>query len=310
MLDYLEGNLILALVYGLLALSLNLQFGMAGLLNYGQIAFFLVGAYATAIVVQHTQPGWLQLLGIPAAALLGALMTLPVRRLSQDYWWLVTLGVAEIIRLVLESYDGIAGGPSGVVGVEPLMSEDAFLYTLVGLVALTALGTERIRRAPFGRALRVVREEEQMAMALGRDVFSLRLRVMMLGGAVAGGAGILYAHYFSFVSPDQFQSSDTFLLFLIIILGGQGNTLGVLLGAVAIQTAAESTRYVAQWVDLGSDKVGYVRLMVYGLILVVMIMFRPQGLLPERPRTYSPVRGQFAGFRLRRAAPAGSGQER
>lgn len=292
MTDYLQSNLTLALVYALLALSLNLQFGMAGLLNYGQIAFFLVGAYAVGIVVQHTDPGWWQLLGIPAGALLGALMTLPVRRLSQDYWWLVTLGVAEILRLVLESYDGIAGGPSGVVGVEPLMSERTFLWVMIGLVALAALGTERIRKAPFGRALRVMREDEAMATSLGRDVFSLRLRVMVVGGAVAAAAGILYAHYFSFVSPDQFLSADTFLLFLIIIVGGQGNTWGVLLGALVIQTASESTRYVAQWIDLGSDKVGYVRLIVYGLILVLMIKFRPEGVLPERPRRYPLAAGE------------------
>lgn len=302
MIDYLEGNAIMVLIYALVALSLNFQLGMAGLLNYGQIAFFLVGAYASAIVVQHTHPGWMELLGIPAGALLGALMTLPVRRLSQDYWWLVSLGVAEILRLFLESNTSIANGPSGVVGIEPLASQRTFLWILAGLVLLGALASERIRRAPFGRALRALREDDTMATALGRDVFSLRLRVMMLGGAMAAGAGILYAHYFSFISPDQFTSADTFLIFLMILLGGQGNTLGVLIGVVLVQTTSELTRFVAQWVNIGSDRIGYVRLIVYGLVLVLIIMLRPQGLLPERLARYRRPRERDA------VAPVAAGE--
>lgn len=286
MADYLEGNAIMVCIYALVALSLNLQLGMAGLLNYGQIAFFLVGAYAVAIVVQHTQPGWLQLLGIPAGALLGALMTLPVRRMTQDYWWLVSLGVAEILRLLLEGEDSIANGPSGVVGIAPLASQGTFLLILTGCVALGALATELIRRAPAGRALRALREDDVMASAFGRDVFVLRLRVMTLGGSLAAGAGILYAHYFSFISPDQFTSADTFLIFLMILLGGQGSTIGVLVGVVLVQTTSEATRFVAQWVSLPSDKIGYVRLIVYGLVLILVILLRPQGLVPEPRRTY------------------------
>ncbi|HKG37534.1 MAG TPA: branched-chain amino acid ABC transporter permease [Conexibacter sp.] len=304
MIDYIEGNAILVLIYALVALSLNFQLGMAGLLNYGQIAFFLVGAYAAAIVVQHTDPGWMELLGIPAGAALGALMTLPVRRLSQDYWWLVTLGVAEILRLFLESEEGIANGPSGVVGIEPLASQGTYLWILAGIVLLSAIASERIRRAPYGRALRVLREDEAMASALGRDVFSLRLRVMMLGGAMAAGAGMLYAHYFSFVSPDQFTSGETFLIFLMILLGGQGNTLGVLIGVVLVQTTSEATRFVAQWVDLGSDRIGNVRLFVYGLVLVLVILWRPQGLLPERKRRY---RDRRAASSTAPSAPNGEG---
>jgi ABC-type branched-subunit amino acid transport system permease subunit len=132
----------------------------------------------------------------------------------------------------------------------------------------------------------VVREDETMAAALGRDVYWYQVRIMMLGGAIAALAGVIYAHYYSYVNPDAFFPIETFLIWTGVILGGRGNSYGVVFGAALLDVMSASTRFVATWSGLHPEVVANLRVMLQGLILVLLVLFRPQGLFPERKRVY------------------------
>ena len=156
----------------------------------------------------------------------------------------------------------------------------------LGLLVLAFAVSELINYTPFGRFLRVIREDEILAATLGRDVFSFQARIMMIGAVLGGLAGAVYASVTAFISPDAFLMTETFIVWTAVILGGTGNNLGVVAGAAAIELMSASTRFVAEWTGFSSDLVANLRLMLIGLILVLMILYRPQGILPERKRIY------------------------
>jgi ABC-type branched-subunit amino acid transport system ATPase component/ABC-type branched-subunit amino acid transport system permease subunit len=287
MASYLTHLLIVGLIWSLLTLSLNLQYGLTGLLNYGQIWFFAIGAYTSAVFLRNGLPIWLEPFTAMAAAIVGAwLIAQPTRRLEQAYWALVTFGVAEGFRLILINERWIAGGSIGTMGILPIGSPRVMAFVLLVLVAATFLMNERIYRSPFGRIIRIIREDEVMAAALGRDVYTFQVRVLMLGAAVAAVAGVAYAHYFSFVDPEAFTPIETFWIWIMVILGGRGNNLGVVIGAMVLEGITESTRFLSAWVHLPPIFMANLRMLIFGILLIVIVLYRREGIFPERKRVY------------------------
>jgi branched-chain amino acid transport system permease protein len=272
-------------LWAVLALSLNLQFGLTGLVNFGQVLPFAIGAYGVGICALHGGPAWLGVAaGLVAAPLIGALVVFPARRLAQDYWALVTLGAGEIFRLAVLNARDLAGGVEGVP-VARLGNRLLAMGLAAALLAATWAVAGRISQAPLGRLLRVIREDELLAATLGRNPFRFQLTVTLVASAMAALAGALYAHVTGFVHPSAFMVIETFVVWTAVVLGGPGRTLGVVLGALAVQLLGVSTRFLAEGLALSSELLANLRLALIGLVLVLVLLYRPQGLLPERRAT-------------------------
>lgn len=257
LLPYLVGLATTSAIYALFALALNLHWGYSGLFNIGIAGFFLVGAYTSALLTQPPATteyvqyiGGFSLpfvVGIAGAALAGALLALllglPTVRLRGDYLAIATIGVAEILRLILLNENWIANGSRGLVGItQPLEgvvppSEYGSVYlTLVLIVLITVyFAIERIVRSPWGRVLRVMSEDEVLVAAVGKSVARFKLQAFVLGSALMGVAGALYAHYVRAITPDTFSPFfSTFLIWVMLLLGGSGSNRGAVLGAFLV----------------------------------------------------------------------------
>jgi branched-chain amino acid transport system permease protein len=295
-----------AAAYALSALGLNIHFGYTGLSNFGQVGFMLVGAYGTAITVDHGGPLWLGILvGIGAAVLLGLLLGLPTLRLRSDYLAIVTIATAEILRLLTRTQrlSGLTHGvfgitrfansfyrvnpiPDGRYGIgEVSFSARNLWVILVGwtLVALVALLTFLLVRSPWGRVLKSIREDEDAARSLGKSVFSYKLQSLVLGGTFGALAGILLAIDNQSVNPDSYLAVVTFFAYTILVLGGPAKVLGPVLGAVVFWFLSISLDGVLRvGFDMRSSDVGAIRFALVGLGLMLLMIFRPQGILGDR----------------------------
>ena len=281
MIDFAVYALTIIAVWSVMALSLNIQFGMTGLVNFGQILPFAIGAYAIAIGVELHVPWPLAAVaGLIAAPAIGLLVILPARRQSQDYWALITLGAAELFRLTMLNVPSIAGGADGVT-VSRLANRNLALSLALALLLLAYLVAERIGNGPLGRVLRVIREDEALAATLGRNPMTYRSKVTAVSWLMAAAAGVLFAYVVGYVAPTSFLITDTFLVWTAVILGGPGRNIGVVVGAAALILLSVSTRFLADWTGLRPDLVANLRLAVFGLALVLMFLFRPEGLFPE-----------------------------
>jgi branched-chain amino acid transport system permease protein len=273
--------LILAGIYALLGLSLNIQFGLTGLLNFGQVLFYAVGAYGPAFVAYHNEPIWAgDLGGIVAAALAGALIALPVRLIPESFWSLMSLGGALVFTTIIANENGIAGGAVGSSGIFP-WSQGQLLAVLGVAVLATLAYAERIRRSQLGRTARAIRDDEVMVAALGRSVFSLRVRTLVVGGIIGGAAGVVYAHWITFVSPDAFSLTITLQLLVIVVLGGLANNYGILLGTAVVVVFQVFLQLYPPTFLSGSVQ-ALLDGSVYGLLLIVTLLFRRHGLIRER----------------------------
>ncbi|MBN2034548.1 MAG: branched-chain amino acid ABC transporter permease [Deltaproteobacteria bacterium] len=286
--DYLLHTIIVALVYTVFALSLNLELGYTGLYNFGHVAFFAIGAYASALLSLAGVPVFLgMLVGVTLAGMAGALLAVPALRLTGDYFGVATLAFGEMMRLFFLNERWLTKGPMGLPGIpRPLgihagVSGLPLYLLLAGFLALAAFFTVyRITHSPFGRALKVVREDEFVAQALGKNVFSLKLRVVAVGSLLAGLAGALYGHYITYISPSDFTLNETILVLLCVVLGGRGTQWGPVLGAFLIIFFQEFLRFLPIPVDFGRV-VAPIQGMVYGAVLIMLMLKRPAGLLPE-----------------------------
>lgn len=268
-------------VYALLALSLNLILGEAGLYDMGHAAFFAVGAYTTAILT--TRLGLPLFATLPAAALaaglFAALVALPVLRLRGDYLLIVTVGVGEIVRIALvNDVLGLTGGANGIFGIPrpvlfggKLKSPGQLLALVWAAVGLTVVVFRRLSASRFGRQLRALADDEVAAEGSGVDTARARLTAFVLGSAWAGMAGTLFAARMTVVSPESFGFQESVLVFAMVLLGGAGSIPGVLLGAFLVAGLPELFRGLAS-----------ARMLVFGLALMAMMVFRPQGLWPRR----------------------------
>ena len=283
---YLLAIGIVALIYCLLALGLNLQFGLTGLVNFGVVAFFAVGAYTS---------GLLSLQGVPlplsfaAAAVLAALLALPIGllslRLRDDYLAIVTLGFSEAVRITIQQESWLTQGVQGLPGLPKLfaswgpVSDAAIFAVLLGAVAVVAWGTVRLTGSPFGRLLKAIGDDEAALSALGKDPSRFKVQVFMLGAALAGLAGAFYAHFITFITPEQFIPLITFYVWMGLIMGGAGSVRGAIFGSLLLMVFLEGSRFAKDWVP-GVSEVGMasLRLAAVGLALILITLYRPHGL--------------------------------
>jgi neutral amino acid transport system permease protein len=301
--------------YALSAIGLNLQFGYAGLLNFGHVAFMMAGAYGTAITVEAGGSLWLGIaVGIVAGAVLGLLLGIPTLRLRADYLAIVTISIGEIMRLVARS--GFAEPlTGGVFGIQAFANEffdlnpfspgarygwghfvfqgRALFVILVGwsLVIIGVLLTWKLIRSPWGRVIRAVREDEDAARSLGKNVFSYKLQALMLGGAFGAMAGALLAIEQQNVNPNSFEPKVTFFLYVIVIVGGAGTILGPVVGALVFQflffffdsfmSSAQQQGWF-NWAGFDATDAAQVKLVLVGVGLMALMAFRPQGLFGSK----------------------------
>lgn len=291
-------------IWGILSLSLNLQFGIAGLVNLGHVVFFMLGAYtSTILVVIFAVPIALGMAaGAVTAALFGMLLALPAANLREDYWAITTLAAAEIVRIIFLNtrlggpYVGEAFGVSGIP--RPLrewfeahgysLADYNLFYMALVLVCLAAafILVRYIAAAPIGRSWKSLREGDEVPLALGKAVGGLRIRVMALGGALGGLAGALFAHYNAYIAPEYFLPLETFIVWSMVILGGAGNFLGALAGTLIIQALYNSTRFLAPFLDIEPQILGPLRMIAISVLTILIILFLPRGIIPERRRRY------------------------
>jgi branched-chain amino acid transport system permease protein len=302
-----------AAAYALAAVGLNVHFGYTGLLNFGQVAFMMVGAYGTAVTVNEGGPLWLGLLvGIGLAVLLGLLLGIPTLRLRADYLAIVTIATAEILRYVTRSnaLEGLTGGvfgiqqfadpfyalnpiPAGRYGIGSFNFSNRQLWVIVVgwlAVAATLLLLTVLLRSPWGRVLKAIREDEDAARSLGKNVFGYKIQSLVLGGVIGSLAGMLLAIDTQAVNPDTFVSILTFFAYTVLILGGPGRILAPVVGAVIFWFLLQFTdgllrgALAAGWLGsvLEANDAAAVRFALVGLGLILLMVLRPQGILGSR----------------------------
>jgi branched-chain amino acid transport system permease protein len=289
---YLVAIAILVGIRALLTLGLNVQWGLAGLVNLGVVAFFAIGAYTSALLAVggvSLAAAWPA--AIALASLAGCGLAMVALRLREDYLAIVTLGFSEVLRLFLLNETWLTRGANGVTGIpRPLHARFAAHYDLfyLGLVlvalALVYWALERLRRAPFGRVLRAIREDETVAAVAGKPVFRFKVQAFALGAGVAGLAGIFFAHYLAYIEPNMFLPQESLFVWLALILGGSGNNRGALLGSAVLLGLLEGSRFLKDVIPfLTGVQLAAAQQILVGVVLVVLMIRRPEGLLPERP---------------------------
>lgn len=308
-------------VYALLALALNIHWGFTGLFNAGIAGFFAVGAYVSAILTGIPAAGRLGgfempvLIGWLGAMIAAAAIAWPIGRiclrLRSDYLAIATIGVAEIIRLVIKSEDWLTGGPRGITGIprpfgdlDYMASQAAYLALVVAVVAVVYWAVERQLHAPWGRMMRAIRDNEVSSAAMGKDINRRRLEMFVLGNVIIGIGGAALVTFTSIFDPSAFVPlNHTFLIWVMVILGGAGNNLGTIFGVVLVYiiwTMSEPAALflfgqAAAWGDtlFGwqapadlSTRALQMRVFVIGLTITLVLRFAPNGLLPEKPVKY------------------------
>jgi branched-chain amino acid transport system permease protein len=305
-----------AIFFSLLAVGLNMHFGYTGLLNFGQIGFALLGGFGIAISVSKWGlPFWLGvIIGLLAALVLALLLGLPTLRLRADYLAIVTIAVAEGLRLLFRSVSAtsITNGTRGIADFNkdfialapwdtsqryPILgtrwSGGELWVALVGwlLVALTCLLMWLLVRSPWGRVIKAIREDEDAVRALGKNVYAFKMQSLVLGGLIGALGGMVYAVGTASANPDQYQNANTFLAYAALILGGAARVLGPVIGSMLLL-------FILQFADVGlrllidhgiipsgllsSTDVAQIRFVLVGLGLMLLLIFRPQGIFGDR----------------------------
>jgi ABC-type branched-subunit amino acid transport system permease subunit len=291
MIGYLIAILTFVLLAVLLGFALNVQWGQAGMLNFGLAGFYGVGAYTAAILSKHGIDGFsATIAAIAVTAGVSALVSLATLKLREDYLAITTLAFSELVRLVLMNETWLTGGTNGIREIpRPLIGlvggdryELFFLLLCLVLVAFTYALLDRVIRSPFGRALRAVREDDVVASTLGKNVLALRVKAFAIGGAVIGLAGALHAYYFTYIDPGEFAGFITVYAFMAVIVGGKGSNRGLLIGACTVMILLEGTRFLKDFVPfLSAQQAASLRLAMIGAGLVLILIFRPNGISSE-----------------------------
>jgi len=276
--NYIEEVMTNTFFYIVLALGLNIVIGYAGLVDLGYAAFFAVGAYTTGIFMKMGLDFWFTIpISIVFCIIAGIIIGGPTLRLRSDYLAIVTLGFGEITRIVARNLK-ITGGASGLVGIErptifghKLYQITDFYYTFFILVILAIIIAIRLHNSRLGRAWQYIREDEDAAEAMGIDPVKTKLYAYMIGAAFGGVAGAFFAVKMTAISPETFAFTQSAMILLAVILGGMGKIPGAILGAVFLVFFPEIFR-----------EIGQMRMLVFGILLVIIMVFRPQGLWPQR----------------------------
>jgi branched-chain amino acid transport system permease protein len=277
--SYIMRILILSGIYVILAVSLNLLTGYTGQVSLGHAAFYGIGAYTSALLSIHFNLSFpvTALSGGLVAALFGLLLGLPTLRLNGTYLSIVTLGFCEITRLIELNWMGLTRGPMGLIGIPfPkifgwVVDNDAeYFYLILILVIATIVTINNLIKSRSGRALISIREDELAAEAMGINVLKYKVIAFTIAAFFAGIAGSFYAHYASFIDPQSFTFDESILILSIVILGGMGSNLGAAVGAIILVTIPEMLRGLQEY-----------RMLIYGAVLVVMMLGRPQGIFGD-----------------------------
>ena len=302
-------------IYALAALGLNIQFGYAGLLNFGQAAFAAIGAYGIAaiVTVAGLPFGLGVLVGLAGAVVFALLLGLPTLRLRADYLAIATIAAAEVVRLVARSntFTDITGGSNGLTGfadgfydlnpygpgqygIGPFTYNERSAWILtVGwlLVLLVCLVTWALMRSPWGRVLKGIREDEDAVRALGKNVYAYKLQALVLGGIVGALAGFVFSLGRASVQPDNYGTAFTFFTYTVLLLGGAARVFGPVVGAAIFWVVLSLTDNVLGGLIgvgaipesvLSTSQAGQVRFMLVGLALMLLMIFRPQGIFGDR----------------------------
>nr|WP_187361031.1 branched-chain amino acid ABC transporter permease [Phytoactinopolyspora mesophila] len=304
-----------AAAYALLAIGLNVHFGFTGLLNFGQVGFMLVGAYGVGITtVTYGGPLWLGILvGLGGALVLALIVGIPTLRLRADYFAITTIAGAEVLRLIVRSSPArdVTGGPFGLQTIAPEFQQlnpipvgsygigrvsypHGQLWTLIVTWTVAILATVLVImliRSPWGRVIKSIREDEEVARSLGKNVFSYKLQSLMIGGVIGAMGGIMFSLGSQTVNADTYQPQVTFFAYTILILGGAASRFGPLLGAVlfwflfgSISTGfrqAAGADLLPGFMATGGA-IGATVMALVGLALVLLMIFRPQGILGSK----------------------------
>ena len=326
--NYIVFFAITAGTYGILSLGLNVQWGFAGLFNIGIAGFYALGAYTAALISGPPPSAWDGrmvggfelpfIVGLLAAAavcgIVAFLIGIPTLRLRAEYLAIATIGIAEIIRLVLKNESWLTNGVwglqqipsplynpirSGVTGflqvhsdwpawVHSLLSRSYnwfYLLLVIGILFALYLIMQRLVRSPWGRVIKAIREDEDVAAMSGKNTFSFKIQALVLGAMIMGIGGSLYAHYARFISPSSFKPLyGTFLVWVMLVLGGSGNNKGAILGSFVVWGIWAGTDFLTGYLPFTASQAASLRIIFIGILLEVILLWRPQGLLQRERR--------------------------
>lgn len=309
LLSFMAGFATMAAIYAIFALGLNLQWGFTGLFNIGIAGFFAIGAYTSALVTLPMPSGQLEgyvfqviglnlpfPIGVLAAGVVCGIIALLIGfttiRLREDYLAIATLGIAESVRLIFNNERWLANGPQGLIGLPrpliDLVPPSVYHYVYLGIVALFLVAVfffvEHVTRSPWGRVLRAVRDDEVLASTSGKNIVSYKLQALVVGAFIMGIGGSLYAHSVGAIQPGTFEPLfGTFIIWVMLTLGGTGNNKGAILGAFAVWAIWSGTEFLTDHLlpPMLLSRAPYIRIGLIGIMLAVVLAWRPRGLLPE-----------------------------
>jgi ABC-type branched-subunit amino acid transport system permease subunit len=277
----------------ILALALNFQWGLGGMVNFGLTGFYALGAYASALLMLKTGANtFVATLGAIAvvAAVCALVAFITLRVTEEDYFAIVTLGVGEMLRLMALNEDWLTKGALGLTGIpRPLgtvIAPEYYQYFLLGLSFALLLGTlwflNVIARSPFGRLVRAVREDDVVAATLGKNVLWARVRIFAIGGGIIGLAGSMHSFYYQYVDPTQFTNIVIAYALMAVIAGGRGAHQGAIWGAAVVMVLLEGSRFLKDVIPgVDSDQLAAIRIIIIGVGLLLLLIYRPQGFMRE-----------------------------
>ncbi|MBD9597389.1 branched-chain amino acid ABC transporter permease [Ensifer sp. ENS05] len=301
---YGEFFLITALIFSMMSLGLNLQWGQTGLVNVGVAGFVAIGAYTSAILTTPDDVARFGGFGLPilvgwvgamaAAGSVAAFIGYTTLRLRDDYLAITTFGVATVVQLVALNAKDVTGGPFGIGFIpkpfsshaeNPAVFNSLNLVVVVAVVAVLYFTLEHLARSPWGRVLRALREDERAAVSLGKNVRFYRVQSFAVGGAIMGLAGAVQAHFIGFIAPENYGAPLTFLVWVMLIVGGTGSNKGAIVGSVAMWAVWAGSGGVASALlpTAQQARAASLQLAGIGIILCVILLIRPNGLLGDRP---------------------------
>ncbi len=285
---YQANIMVLALIFVVLGLGLNITVGLAGLLDLGYIAFFAVGAYTYALANQYFGLGfWLCLpIGGLLGALFGVVLGFPILRLRGDYLAIVTLGFGSIAKIVIENWEEVFNGAKGIAGIprpglfglemDIATATTYTYYLMILMVVFTVFVTNRLKDSRIGRAWMALREDEVACVAMGVDMARTKLSAYALGAFWAGLVGVIFAARNTYINPNSFTFMESAMVLSMVVLGGMGSILGVIIAALVLVLMPEYLRAFSEY-----------RMLVFGAVMVLMMIFRPQGLIANVRKTYA-----------------------
>ncbi|MDL1980457.1 MAG: branched-chain amino acid ABC transporter permease [Deltaproteobacteria bacterium] len=284
--EYLLHILILIGIYVILSVSLNLITGYAGLLSIAHAAFYGVGAYVAALLALKFYSPFLANIfcAVILSGLLGALVGIPSLRIRDDYFAIATFAFQVITFSIMNNWVSLTSGPMGLPGIpQPaifgwkITTHYDFLIVIFFLCAVTLWISHKIVTSPFGRVLKAIREDEVFAQAMGKNVASYKVLIFVIGAGMASVAGVMYAYYISFIDPTSFTIMESIFIISIVIIGGAGNIWGSVLGAAVLVILPEALRFLGMPSSIAAN----MRQIIYGTLLVIFMLFRPQGFIGE-----------------------------